>query len=346
MRFKRADTLMLTPEGADFSVFNYVSGTQFLCDPDVGSLLADLADWREGEEVRELAIARWGKEAWDVVRSLVSADAIIKEGSELAADENDFRSVWRWNAPSAVLHAAVTDREICNLDEQSAQQVRFAEEEPSPELGYAPEPDAPRHSFLDPELHAGLFDTMSRRRTVREGRSHVLEYDVLGELLFAGFGIVDWTENAACRLPLKFAPSGGARNPFDAYILVRSVEGLEPGAYRYSGIDNCVVPLGGNMDATLAELMGGQDWADTASCLIVLVANFERPMWKYRGDDNAYRVVLIEAGHIAQNVMLVATEHGLSACPSAALDHAAVSRTFDLERFKQSGIYALAITRP
>ena len=33
---------------------------------------------------------------------------------------------------------------------------------------------------------------------------------------------------------------------------------------------------------------------------------------------DAYRVVLIEAGHIGQNIMLAATREGLSACPTAA----------------------------
>ena len=58
-------------------------------------------------------------------------------------------------------------------------------------------------------------------------------------------------------------------------------------------------------------------------CIIFLVAYLERTMWKY-SDSNAYRVVLIEAGHIGQNIMLAATQAGLSACPTAALAHSAI----------------------
>jgi len=53
-------------------------------------------------------------------------------------------------------------------------------------------------------------------------------------------------------------------------------------------------------------------------------------MWKY-SDPNAYRVVLIEAGHIGQNIMLAATHHGLTACPTAALAHKAIAELCQLD---------------
>ena len=68
-------------------------------------------------------------------------------------------------------------------------------------------------------------------------------------------------------------------------------------------------------------------------------------MWKY-SNSNAYRVVLIEAGHIGQNIMLAATENGLSACPTAALNHSAIHQCLDLKRLTQSALYALTLSSP
>ena len=98
--------------------------------------------------------------------------------------------------------------------------------------------------------------------------------------------------------------------------------GLEPGFYHYSACDH---DLGGSKPTTAEtlELVGGQDWADEMPCLIILCAMLDRTMWKY-DDANAYRVVLIEAGHIGQNIMLAATSIGLSACPTAALNHTTI----------------------
>jgi nitroreductase len=58
-------------------------------------------------------------------------------------------------------------------------------------------------------------------------------------------------------------------------------------------------------------------------------------------------VVLIEAGHIGQNIMLAATRHGLSACPSAALSHSRIKQCIGIRnRYTQAPIYALTIAKP
>ena len=79
--------------------------------------------------------------------------------------------------------------------------------------------------------------------------------------------------------------------------------------------------------------------------LIVLVADLRRTMWKYH-DPNAYRVVLIEAGHIGQNAMLAATRHGLSACPTAALSQKRIREALGLARITDAPIYAMTLAVP
>lgn len=79
--------------------------------------------------------------------------------------------------------------------------------------------------------------------------------------------------------------------------------------------------------------------------IVLFIANFERTMWKYQ-DGNAYRVTLIEAGHRAQNIMLVATEHGLTACPTAALHHETICDHLGLGDVLTVPIYALTLSYP
>ena len=141
-------------------------------------------------------------------------------------------------------------------------------------------------------------------------------------------------------------PSGGARNPYEAYVYARSVDGLEPGFYHYSAYDHSLAPLDSQERPLPSSLLNGQDWADEMPCVVFLCALLERTMWKY-DDANAYRVVLIEAGHIAQNLMLAATKHGLSACPTAALSHSAINRCIAAERnITHAAIYALTLAHP
>jgi nitroreductase len=57
--------------------------------------------------------------------------------------------------------------------------------------------------------------------------------------------------------------------------------------------------------------------------------------------------VLIEAGHIGQNIMLAATRHGLTACPTAALHHSEINRCVAAEgSFTHSPVYALTLAYP
>jgi SagB-type dehydrogenase family enzyme len=140
-------------------------------------------------------------------------------------------------------------------------------------------------------------------------------------------------------------PSGGARNPYEAYVIAQNVIGLDPGLYHYSALDHDLGHMPSPCLPSFSEILGGQDWADEMAALILLCADFERPMWKYN-DANAYRVVLIEAGHIAQNIMLAATRNDLSACPTAALSHSAIKKLLGLASLTTAPIYALTLAVP
>lgn len=50
-------------------------------------------------------------------------------------------------------------------------------------------------------------------------------------------------------------------------------------------------------------------------------------------------VFFSQAGHIGQNMMPAATNHGPSACPTAALGHSAINRLLGLVRLTDAPIY-------
>jgi nitroreductase len=57
-------------------------------------------------------------------------------------------------------------------------------------------------------------------------------------------------------------------------------------------------------------------------------------------------VVLIEAGHIAQNMMLACANNNLTTCPTAALSHRHVSALLGLSDITQTPVYALLVGKP
>ena len=125
----------------------------------------------------------------------------------------------------------------------------------------------------------------------------------------------------------------------------RNVEGLTPGTYHYSAIEGTFGVVGDAPPPAFAAMLAGQQWADSAAAVVFLVANFERPMWKYH-HAAAYRVTILEAGHIAQNMMLVATKHGMAANPTCALSQDVVEETLGVGALTQSVVYALVLGVP
>ena len=146
-------------------------------------------------------------------------------------------------------------------------------------------------------------------------------------------------------MPLKMTPSGGGRNPYEGFAYVQRVDGVESGVYHYSAIENTLGLLTQSPAARLSEVFAGQHWIDEVNFAILLVADFTRTMWKYP-HPNAYRVVLMEAGHIGQNIALAAAEHHLSATPTGAVNDTAACRLLGLDWVKQSLVYAMCVGKP
>jgi SagB-type dehydrogenase family enzyme len=117
----------------------------------------------------------------------------------------------------------------------------------------------------------------------------------------------------------RTAPSAGALYPLELLVVAGSVEGLEPGVYRYRPSGHSLLELTrGDVRAALAAAALGQEWMADAPCVLVLGAVYERTTGKYgaRGE----RYVHIEVGLAAQNTQLQATALGLGSVVVGAFD--------------------------
>jgi hypothetical protein len=114
-------------------------------------------------------------------------------------------------------------------------------------------------------------------------------------------------------MPLKLAPSGGARNPYEAYVFAANVAEIN-GLYHYSAYDHGLARISEQVFNPVIAL-GGQEWAGNCGAIVFLVSNFQRTMWKYP-HPGAYKVVLIEAGHVGQNMVTVGSVISISAYSS------------------------------
>jgi SagB-type dehydrogenase family enzyme len=189
----------------------------------------------------------------------------------------------------------------------------------------------------DALLRAALRD----RRTHRQFGEGGITAGQLATLLGLTFGVQAWAHPAEGPLALKTSPSGGARHSLEAYVWVRNVDGIPAGLYHYRPGDHALAALdGATVPDVVTRWLPAQDGYQAASVLVVMASELARVAWRYRSA-RAYRVVLIEAGHLAQTFCLAATALGLAPFSTAALADTVVESDLGIDGRTQPVFYAV-----
>jgi len=218
-----------------------------------------------------------------------------------------------------------------------------------PALGAAPDwgrqpprtktyPAASRIPLPDPSgwQALSLEQTIAARRSVRDYTAQPLTLDALSRLLHAAQGITE------PRRGLRAAPSAGALYPIELYPVVRDVVGLEPGIYHYAVQEHALEQVqAGDPHSAVMQAGLGQAVLGQAAVCFVLSAIFQRTRFKYR--ERTYRYVLLEAGHVGQNLCLAATGLGLGACTVGAFDDDDLNELLGLDGQEEAALYIIAV---
>ena len=193
--------------------------------------------------------------------------------------------------------------------------------------GVTPRPPAelpPRGTFHialpTPRLAGASLRTALRdRRTHRRFAPGPIPLDAVGTLLGVTFGVQAWAHASEGRLALKTSPSGGARHSLEAYVWARRVDQVPSGLYHYRPGAHVLTRLDDHREPdTVTSWLPAQPGYEDAAIVVVLSSELARVAWRYRSA-RAYRVVLIECGHLAQTFCLTATALGLAPFCTAAL---------------------------
>jgi putative peptide maturation dehydrogenase len=191
-----------------------------------------------------------------------------------------------------------------------------------------------------------LYDVLRRRRTTRSfDGSRPLPLDDLAVVLRYVFGYHGYLPLFGQVTTLKrTSPSAGGFHPVDAYPIVTNVDGLAAGLYRYDGRSHSLelkAPLtGAEARATAAAFVCGQTYFADAHVLFVLAARFDRAFWKYRNHVKALTALLMDAAHLSQTLYLVATELGLGAFVTAAINNGDIEERLGLDGYEE-GVLAV-----
>jgi hypothetical protein len=82
-----------------------------------------------------------------------------------------------------------------------------------------------------------FLDVLNRRTSRRVYTEEALTKDELAFLLWATQGVKEVVGKGR-KATLRTVPSAGARHPFETYLFINRVEGLNPGLYHYLAIEH------------------------------------------------------------------------------------------------------------
>lgn len=153
-----------------------------------------------------------------------------------------------------------------------------------------------------------LDEALRGRRSTLDGPAAPLRLSELATVLGAAYGA------RADDRSRRFLPSAGALYPLELYGVAREVHGLEDGVYHYDPYRHRLELLATrDTSAELAEAVYEPALVARAALVLVVTAVCSRTRFKY--GPRGYRFALLEAGHVSQNALLVATALRLRALP-------------------------------
>ena len=244
----------------------------------------------------------------------------IREGREFVA---------RWEYDEAEFEGYQTDQEL---------------KKKQPPLAKAPMTDCvmdlPK-DFSCLSIDNDFLHIINSRESHRVYTGETMTLEELSYLLWCTQGVKEIRGKSYATL--RTVPCGGARHEFECYFAVRNVDGLEPGLYHYLPMHHQIEYLGTveDLDVWIRESLCGQAWAAKANVVFYYSAVFYRAEWRY--GISSHRVLLIDAGHITENMYLAATSIGLGGCAIGAVEGKCVDEAFGLDGVEEASFYAMPV---
>lgn len=183
-----------------------------------------------------------------------------------------------------------------------------------------------------------LWQCLQERRSRRGFGPAGVKLATIARLLWACQGIT----GQAGRFFFRTAPSGGALYPIETYLAVNRSEEIPPGLYHFKVGEFALERIqSGNLGPALAAAAINQKFLAEAAAVFIWSAIPRRTMSKY--GERGMRYLLLDAGHICQNLLLAAESLDLAACPAAAFFDGEMNALLGLDGREETALYLAGV---
>lgn len=203
--------------------------------------------------------------------------------------------------------------------------------------------DLPR-DFENLGMEDNLVQLLLKRKSSRVYTQEDMSLLQLSFLLWGTQGVKDIRGKSYATL--RTVPAGGARHPFETYLLVRQVEGLVPGMYHYLPMTHQLELLSAQEDPQALldfaeESLCGQRWAAKANVVFYWGFVPYRSEWRY--GIFAHKLIMADVGHVGENLYLACAALGLGTCGIGAYDQALCDKAFQLDGEEEYTVYTQTV---
>lgn len=184
-----------------------------------------------------------------------------------------------------------------------------------------------------------LFSLLSKRISQEKNvLTNTMTIAALSYILKCGYGLQNQSEE---RKEYRTVPSGGRRYPLEVYVfLFKSIESCQSGVYHYNIKNHTLEPvIVRSFSKDDIKSFASMDWLEHSWGFVCITSIFERTVEKY--GSRGYRYMLLEAGHVAQNMLVAATENNLSMLPNGGSNEVNIEDAIGLSGQEERIVYTL-----
>lgn len=186
-----------------------------------------------------------------------------------------------------------------------------------------------------------LIAAIKSRKSHRSFTGDALSLEELSFLLWSTQGIRDTGGDGS--VSRRTVPSAGARHPFETYLIVNRVNGLDQGLYRYIPLEHKLYFL--FADPKLPEKVGHacreQAFVGRAAVVFIWTVIPYRAEWRF--SVVAPKMIAMDAGHLCQNLYLASEAIGAGTCAIGAYDQDKMDAIVQVDGEEEFVIYAAPV---
>jgi SagB-type dehydrogenase family enzyme len=174
-----------------------------------------------------------------------------------------------------------------------------------------------------------LYNSIRERKSRRTYGQQGLSLQTLSFLLWATQGVrevvpgyLKYIKDGSGRNYLRTVATGGCVNAYDTYLAILDVEGINRGIWRYLPLEHALVmidevpDLSDKMNVLFTNGSQNQSYTSLAGVVFFWICNPYKGEWRYK--ETAHRLMLIDVGHISEQLYLAAEASNCSNCAIGA----------------------------